>query len=61
MIIEAKRSDSEAQMERDCEAALRQIEEKQYAEGLYGYRTILRYGVAFYRKSAMVKKAMWST
>jgi hypothetical protein len=31
-------------------------EEKQYADALYGYRTILRYGVAFYKKSAMVKK-----
>lgn len=56
MIIEAKRSTSEAQMERDCDAALTQIEERKYAEGLYGYRTILRYGVAFYKKSAMVKK-----
>ena len=56
MVIEAKRSNAEAQMEQDCDAALMQIEEKQYAEGLYGYRTILRYGVAFYRKSALVKK-----
>ena len=43
-------------MEQDCDVALAQIEEQQYAEGLYGYRTILRYGVAFYKKSAMVKK-----
>ena len=56
LIIEAKRSTSEVQMEQDCDAALAQIEEKQYAEGLYGYRTILRYGVAFYKKSALVKK-----
>ena len=56
MIIEAKRSATEAQMEQDCDAALAQIEEKRYAEGLYGYRTILRYGVAFYRKGALVKK-----
>ena len=56
LIIEAKRSASEEQMERDCDAALRQIEEKQYAEGLYGYRTILCYGVAFYKKRALVKK-----
>lgn len=56
LLIEAKRSASEAQMEQDCDAALAQIEEKQYADALYGYRTILRYGVAFYRKSAMVKK-----
>ena len=57
LIIEAKRSTSEAQMERDCDAALAQIEEQKYAEGLYGYRTILRYGVAFYKKSAKVKKS----
>ena len=56
LLIEAKRSAAEAQMEQDCDAALAQIEEKQYADALYGYRTILRYGVAFYRKSAMVKK-----
>ena len=43
-------------MEQDCDAALAQIEAMQYTEGLYGYRTILRYGVAFYKKSAMVKK-----
>ena len=56
MIIEAKRSTAEAQMEQDCDAALTQIEARQYADSLYGYRTILRYGVAFYRKSALVKK-----
>jgi hypothetical protein len=43
-------------MERDCEEALAQIAEQKYAEGLYGYRTILRYGVPFYKKSAPVKK-----
>ena len=56
MVIEAKRSASEAQMEQDCDATLAQIEEKPYGDALYGYRTILRYGVAFYKKSAMVKK-----
>jgi DNA-binding GntR family transcriptional regulator len=56
LLIEAKRSAAEAQMEQDCDAALAQIEEQKYADALYGYRTILRYGVAFYRKSAMVKK-----
>ena len=54
--IEAKRSTSEAQMERDCDTALTQIEARQYADSLYGCRTILRCGVAFYRKSAPVKK-----
>ena len=39
-----------------CDAALSQIAEKQYADALYGYQTILRYRVAFYKKSAMAKK-----
>lgn len=56
MVIEAKRSTAEAQMERDCAAALAQMEGKPYADALYGYRAILRYGVSFYRKSALVKK-----
>ena len=43
-------------MERDCDTALTEIEVRQYADSLYGCRTILRYGVAFYRKSAPVKK-----
>ena len=56
LIVEAKRSDSEAGMERDCREALDQITGKKYAEDLPGYRTILCYGVAFYQKSALVKK-----
>ena len=53
---EVERSTSEAKMKQDCDAALEQIEGKPYADVLYGCRTILRYGVAFYRKSALVKK-----
>ena len=43
-------------MERDCDTALTQIEARQYADSLYGCRTILCCGVSFYRKSAPVKK-----
>lgn len=56
MIIEAKVSESESRMEYWCDDALGQIEEKGYARGLYGYRQVLKYGIAFYKKSAMVKK-----
>jgi len=56
LVIEAKKSDSEGQMEKDCDDALEQIVEKKYAEALKGYRQIECYGIAFFQKSALVKK-----
>jgi hypothetical protein len=55
VIIEAKKSDSEGQMEHDCQEALKQIMDRQYAKGLKGYKQIRCYGVAFFEKSALVK------
>lgn len=55
LIIEAKKSDSAAQMERDCEEALKQIAEQEYAKDLEEYQ-VYCYGIAFYRKKALVKK-----
>ena len=58
MIIEAKKSGSQEQMQTDCEAALEQIRERGYAKGIDpGYRTVLCYGISFFRKTALVKKA----
>ena len=57
MIIEAKKSETQAGMEADCEKALRQIAEKQYVKSIDpGYREILCYGIAFFRKTAMIRK-----
>ena len=58
LIVEAKKAESEGAMGRACDEALRQISKNRYAEdeSFYGYRTILCYGVAFYKKSALVKK-----
>lgn len=56
IIIEAKKSENESDMERDCDNALKQIVEKRYADKLEGYRNIICYGVAFYKKTALVKK-----
>ena len=56
IIIEAKRSGKEADMEKDCEDALHQIEAKKYVEGLKGYKTILCYGISFFQKGALVRK-----
>ena len=57
MIIEAKKSTTQDQMERDCEKALEQIRERGYAKGIDpGYETVLCYGISFYRKTALVKQ-----
>lgn len=55
IIIEAKKSDKESDMDKACDKAIKQITDKKYAEGLYGYDQILCYGVAFYQKQARVK------
>ncbi len=55
IIIEAKRSEKESQLETDCSKAVSQITAMKYADGLYGYEQILCYGIAFFQKRAMVK------
>ena len=57
MLIEAKKSKSKEQMEKDCAEALEQILEKEYARSFEpGYQEFICYGIAFYRKSALIKK-----
>lgn len=58
IIMELKKAEKFAQMEGLCEAALTQIEEKNYgAEYLEeGYHEVVNYGICFCRKSCMVKK-----
>ena len=55
LIIEAKKSDSASKMEHDCDEALKQIVDREYAKGLDAYQ-VTSYGIAFYQKSALVKK-----
>lgn len=59
IVIEAKWSDKNSSLERECEAALKQIREKQYTKQLRieGFKTILCYGAAFLGKECMVKLA----
>ena len=59
IIIEIKVSKTYQGLEEKCGEALEQIEKQDYAAALRqeGYRDILKYGVAFYRKECMVKKA----
>ena len=55
IIIEAKKSEKEYELDKDCDKALKQIVDEKYAEGIDGYEQILCYGVAFYQKQAKVK------
>lgn len=57
IIIEAKRSANEGELEKNCDKALAQIEKMQYAKKLQlqGYQIILCYGAAFYAKSCLIK------
>lgn len=56
IIIEAKKSKRESDMDKDCAAAIDQIVAGKYAEGLYGYTQIFCYGISFFQKQAKVKK-----
>ncbi|RKI36408.1 AAA family ATPase [bacterium D16-59] len=57
VILELKRAKKFTDMENLCLEALRQIEEKKYADALIeeGYPIILKYGICFCKKSCMVK------
>ncbi len=57
-VVEAKRTDSENLLEKKCEEALAQIEEKQYARKveLDGFNKVVRLGIAFFQKKCLVRK-----
>ena len=59
VILELKLADKFAEMESKCDEALKQIEEKNYAQPLLddGCQEILKYGVCFFKKGCMVKQA----
>lgn len=56
IIIEAKKSKKESNMDRDCDKAIEQIVTEKYAERLHGYTQIFCYGISFFQKQAKVKK-----
>lgn len=57
ILIEVKHSKAEEQLEPDCEAALVQIEAKQYSRRfLKGYQSVICYGVSFFEKECCIRK-----
>ena len=56
-IFEAKYTKSLGQLERACDVALQQIDERMYAKEYEDdYDEILCYGISFFKKRCMVKK-----
>lgn len=57
VVIEAKIAADEDATEKECEEALQQIEKNQYAKKIErsGFRKVIRYGIAFYKKECLVK------
>ena len=56
-IFEAKYAKTLDDLEASCDAALQQIEDRQYAKDFADdYDDILCYGIAFYKKRCLVKK-----
>ncbi len=57
VILELKRAKKFTDMEKLCQEALQQIDEKKYADALIeeGYSLVLKYGICFCKKSCKVK------
>jgi len=57
VIIEVKIAKVAKDLEKKCDEALAQIEEKKYDDELVheGYKDIIKYGIAFYRKDCEIK------
>lgn len=56
IVIEMKYAE-DGKLEKACDAALQQIKDKHYAEGMKdsGVKEVLAYGMAFYKKQCKVK------
>lgn len=57
MILEMKKAQSEVMMDAACDEALKQIRDRGYGKTIEpGYEIIMCYGIAFFQKTAMIKK-----
>lgn len=57
VILELKVAKNIRELEKKCDEALKQIEDKEYDKSLLeeGYTNILKYGITFYKKDCMIK------
>ena len=56
MILEAKKSKTEKDMQKDALDGKQQIVDKEYLRGFPGFESVMCYGVSFFEKKALVKK-----
>ena len=56
MLLEAKKSEKEEDMERDALEGKQQIIDKEYLRGFNGFESVVCYGISFFQKKALVKK-----
>ena len=56
MILEAKKSDKEEDMEKDALDGKQQIIDMEYLRGFKGFDSVICYGISFFQKKALVKK-----
>ena len=63
MVLELKYSKTKNALDKECDDALQQIEDKNYDQELRekGYTKILKYGIAFYHKKCRVKTSFVPT
>ena len=63
MVLELKYSKTEKALDKECNDALQQIENKHYDQELRdkGYTKILKYGIAFYHKKCRIKVSVQQT
>ena len=54
-ILEVKRAHSRDEMDKMADLALEQLKDREYGSDLEGYSKVVGYGVAFFRKEALVK------
>ena len=56
MLLEAKKSKKEEDMEKDALEGRQQIIDKEYLRGFNGFDSVICYGISFFQKKAFVKK-----
>ena len=59
MLLEAKKSAKEANMEQDALDGRQQIIDKEYLRGFAGFDSVACYGISFFQKKALVKKLVF--
>ena len=59
MLLEAKKSDREEEMEKDALDGRQQIIDMEYLRGFKGFDSVICYGISFFQKKALVKKLVF--